>query len=431
VSHGKHRKNEAKSHRSAALFTTGALSLVGIAAATGSASAAPESAWDSIAECESSGVWDLPYGDADSTGGLQFQTASWNDALAQLRADGIDTSAFPSVAYQATKNQQILAGEALLKLQGPGAWTCNAIQGGPLDGYAGGDYAPYLGADQPGGGGTPDTPPPPVTPPPAPKPSGHGHGWGHRHGHGHHWGHGKGHRHSDATTHTVRPGDTLYGITKRATGNGALDNWKPLYNANKDVIGSNPDLIIPGQVLSLPWATADADPPTGSNDGAQTTPPPVADPAPVDPAPPAPSSAEYRSPLVDMTGIGDGYMDNGGCISRSCGGHSGVDFTAPTGTAVRAVHAGTVIIGGAGEAYGNHVVINHGDGTYTLYAHLSSIAVSAGATVAAGDTIGAVGATGNASGPHLHFEVRTDPSAFTAGVFLDPVAWLTAHGIIN
>ena len=425
MSRGKHRKIEPKSYTGAAVATTGALALGGIFAATGSASAAPESAWDSIAQCESGGVWDLPYGDADSTGGLQFQHASWNDALAQLRADGIDTSAFPSEPYQATKNQQILAGEALLKIQGPSAWACNSIQGGPLNGYAGGDYAPYLGADQPGGGGTPDTPPPvdppPVTPP-APKPH---HGHGHRHGHGHAWGHHKGHRQADATTHTVRPGDTLYGITKRATGNRALDNWKPLYEANKAVIGDDPDLIFPGQVLSLPWATADADPPTGSNDGAQTTPPPA------DPAPPAPSTAEYRSPLVDMSGIGDGYISNGGCISRSCGGHSGVDFNAPSGTTVRAVHSGTVIIGGAGAAYGNHVVINHGDGTYTLYAHLSTITVSAGQSVAAGDKIGEVGSTGNSSGPHLHFEVRTDPSAFTAGVFVDPVAWLTAHGIIN
>lgn len=417
MSHGKHRKPDPKSPRKAAVFTTGALALGGVWAATGSASAAPESAWDSIAQCESGGVWDLPYGDADSTGGLQFQTASWSDALAQLRADGIDTSGFPSVAYQATKNQQILAGEALLKLQGPGAWACNSIQGGPLNGYAGGDYAPYLG-----GGAPAPADPPPVVEPPAPDPAPVK-----PHHHRHHK--GCGHKpkppvQADETTHTVAPGDTLYGITLADTGNGALDNWEALYAANKDTIGSNPDLIYPGQVLTLPWATADADPPTGSNDDAQTPPP-------ADPAPPAPSSAEYRSPLVDMTGIGDGYADNGGCISRSCGGHSGVDFTAPTGTAVRAVHAGTVIVGGAGAAYGNHVVINHGDGTYTLYAHLSAVNVTDGQTVAAGDTIGAVGATGNASGPHLHFEVRTDPSAFTAGVFLDPVAWLTAHGIIN
>jgi murein DD-endopeptidase MepM/ murein hydrolase activator NlpD len=410
VSRGKHRKYEPKSHTGAAVATTGALALGGLFAATGSASAAPESAWDSIAQCESGGVWDLPYGDRDSTGGLQFRAASWSDALAQLRADGIDTSAFPAVPYQATKNQQILAGEALLKLQGPNAWTCNGIQGGPLNGYAGGDYAPYLG------GGTPADPPPVTPPAPKPKPKPH------RHGHGHAYGHSHKRVEAGATTHTVRPGDTLYGITKRETGNRALDNWKPLYEANKDVIGSNPDLIYPGQRLTLPWATADADPPTGSNDGAQTAPKPK-------PPAPAPSTAEYRSPLVDMTGIGDGYISNGGCVSRTCGGHSGVDFNAPSGTNVRAVHAGTVIVGGAGAAYGNHVVIDHGNGVWTLYGHLSAVNVSNGQTVKAGDSIGAVGSTGNSSGPHLHFEVRTNGLQFNG--FLDPVAWLTSHGIIN
>jgi murein DD-endopeptidase MepM/ murein hydrolase activator NlpD len=422
VSRGKHRKIEPRSHTGAAVATTGALALGGLFAATGSASAAPESAWDSIAQCESGGVWDLPYGDADSTGGLQFQVASWNDSLAQLRADGVDTSAFPAMPYQATKYQQILAGEALLKLQGPGAWTCNDIQGGPLNGYSGGDYAPYLGD----GSLPPASPVDPVpgdSHPSADKPKTHGHKAKHRHHKG------CGHKHDapapaepTGDTVTVAPGDTLYGLTLAGTGNGALDNWEPLYEANKDVIGSNPDLIYPGQVLTLPWAAPSEQPPAED--------PAPADPAPVDPAPPAPSTAEYRSPLVDMSNLGDGYIANGDCVSRSCGGHSGADFTAPEGTAVRAVHAGTVLIGGAGEAYGNHVILNHGDGTYTLYAHLSSITVSAGATVAAGDTIGAVGSTGNSSGPHLHFEVRTDPTAFSAGVFLDPVAWLTAHGII-
>lgn len=419
MSRGKHRKPNPTNHTGAAVVTTGALALGGVFAAAGTSSAAPESAWDSIAQCESGGVWDLPYGDRDSTGGLQFRTASWSDALAQLRADGVDTSAFPSVAYQATKNQQILAGEALLKLQGPNAWTCNGIQGGPLNGYSGGDYAPYLGGDslppaQPVEPVPGDSHPDAQAPAPEKPKHKHHKGCGHK---------AKPPVEAGETTHTVAPGDTLYGITLADTGNGALDNWEPLYEANKDVIGSNPDLIYPGQVLTLPWATADADPPTGSNDDAQT--PPPADPVETPPA----STAEYRSPLVDMTGIGDGYIANGDCVSRSCGGHSGVDFTAPSGTNVRAVHAGTVIVGGAGAAYGNHVVIDHGDGVWTLYAHLSAVNVADGQTVAAGDSIGAVGATGNASGPHLHFEVRTNGLQFNG--FLDPVAWLTSHGIIN
>jgi murein DD-endopeptidase MepM/ murein hydrolase activator NlpD len=217
----------------------------------------------------------------------------------------------------------------------------------------------------------------------------------------------------------VRSGDTLYGITKRHTGDKTLDNWKPLYEENRATVGDDPDLIFPGQRLKLPWSTAGDHHVHDDTNG------------PADPPAPAPvqNTAEYRSPLVDMTGIGDGYIDNGGCVSRSCGGHSGVDFTAPTGTNVRAVHSGTVQVGGAGAAYGNHVLVNHGDGIWTLYAHLNSVNVSSGSSVAAGQSVGTVGSTGNSSGAHLHFEVRTNGDQFNG--FLDPVAWLTSHGIIN
>src|SRR5690606_24104947 len=73
----------------------------------GSANAATEAQWDKIAQCESDGRWNLPYGDRDSTGGLQFRVASWQDALSYLRSQGIDTSGYPSMPYQATKKQQI------------------------------------------------------------------------------------------------------------------------------------------------------------------------------------------------------------------------------------------------------------------------------------------------------------------------------------
>lgn len=161
----------------------------------------------------------------------------------------------------------------------------------------------------------------------------------------------------------------------------------------------------------------------------QTLPDASSSPTPADPpdtSTPAPSG--YAKPLASMV-LSDGYSSNGGCVSRSCGGHSGADFRASTGTSVFAVHSGKVIIGGAGAAYGNHVVIDHGDGIWTLYAHLSSISVSAGAQVTAGQTIGKAGSTGNSTGPHLHFEVRTNGLAFNG--FLDPVAWLRSHGILN
>jgi murein DD-endopeptidase MepM/ murein hydrolase activator NlpD len=95
--------------------------------------------------------------------------------------------------------------------------------------------------------------------------------------------------------------------------------------------------------------------------------------------------------------------------------HSGLDFKAPAATSVRAVRAGRVAFAGwhAG-GYGWLTVIDHGGGTSSWYAHLSALGVKAGDPVAGGSPIGRVGATGRATGPHLHFEVRlrgatTDP----------------------
>ncbi|MGW1885462.1 M23 family metallopeptidase [Streptomyces sp. NPDC001970] len=110
----------------------------------------------------------------------------------------------------------------------------------------------------------------------------------------------------------------------------------------------------------------------------------------------------------------------------SSGSHTGVDFHAPSGTPVVAVGMGTVVEAGWGGAYGNNVVIKMKDGTYTQYGHLSSIGVSVGQTVTPGQRIGLSGATGNSSGPHLHFEARTSPDY---GSDIDPVAYLRGHGV--
>lgn len=141
--------------------------------------------------------------------------------------------------------------------------------------------------------------------------------------------------------------------------------------------------------------------------------------------PEAPAIADYVKP-VDAP-LGTPYRQSGGMWSL--GFHTGVDFAAPQGTPVKAAAAGTVVVAGGGGSYGNHVVVKHSDGVYTLYAHLSAISTSVGAQVSAGDVIGAVGSTGNSTGPHLHFELRNSPSAFDAGVFSDPVAWLRSHGV--
>ncbi len=99
--------------------------------------------------------------------------------------------------------------------------------------------------------------------------------------------------------------------------------------------------------------------------------------------------------------------------------HAGVDIGASYGTAIWAAAGGTVITASYSSGYGNYVMINHGNGYTTLYGHMSSIAVSAGQTVSMGTTIGYVGSTGNSTGPHLHFEVRSSSSGGT----IDPLGF--------
>ena len=98
--------------------------------------------------------------------------------------------------------------------------------------------------------------------------------------------------------------------------------------------------------------------------------------------------------------------------------HTGVDVSAPRGTTIMAAKSGTVIIAGRSTAYGNYVVINHGGGLTTLYAHMSKITTTKGATVSAGDKIGEVGSTGYSTGNHLHFEVRINGAYQDAGRIL-------------
>ena len=98
--------------------------------------------------------------------------------------------------------------------------------------------------------------------------------------------------------------------------------------------------------------------------------------------------------------------------------HTGVDFPVPSGTPVRASSSGTVVTAGWNTAYGNVVVISHGNGLSTLYAHNSSLAVSAGQTVSQGTVIAYSGSTGYSTGPHCHFEVLKNGSA------MDPKAYL-------
>jgi murein DD-endopeptidase MepM/ murein hydrolase activator NlpD len=447
MAHGKHRKKKELNYKPLAVGSAIAVGGVGVLAGAGTASAATVSDWDKVAQCESGGRWNLSYGDRDSTGGLQFRVASWGDALGYLRSHGVDTSSYPSMPYLATKQQQIIAGEALLALQGPGAWTCNGMVGNPLSSgsmFEGGPN-PYPAASQP-----PATPPAPV---PVDEPAD-----------------------AEDGVYTVRQGDTLSGIARKLdirggwkvlyainkkvigpdpniievgqklrlpgheappegkTGGtyvvksgdwlakiakaklGAADKWRAIYDLNKSVIGGNPNLIHPGQKFQMPGNSV-------AESGQSSA--PVAKPKPKPPV----SSASVVMPVTGR--IGDSLIiGSGGSMSRSAGGHSGLDIMAPQGTPVKSAMAGTVVsMNSSGGAYGLHVVVRHSGGVYTLYAHLSRISVSVGQNVAAGQQVGNVGSTGNSSGAHLHFEVRTHPTAFTSGTFLNPLTWLRSHGI--
>jgi murein DD-endopeptidase MepM/ murein hydrolase activator NlpD len=90
--------------------------------------------------------------------------------------------------------------------------------------------------------------------------------------------------------------------------------------------------------------------------------------------------------------------------------HAGIDLAAGTGTPIKAAKAGEVIFSGSYSGYGNCVIIDHGGGLTTLYAHQSRVAAREGAQVAQGAVIGYVGSTGHSTGPHLHFETRVNGS---------------------
>ncbi len=101
--------------------------------------------------------------------------------------------------------------------------------------------------------------------------------------------------------------------------------------------------------------------------------------------------------------------------------HGGLDIGAGMGASIVAAGAGDVIYAGANGGYGNCVMIDHGNGVVTVYAHMSSIGVSYGQYVTAGQYVGAVGSTGVSTGPHCHFEIRingaqTDPAAYFSGL---------------
>jgi len=202
---------------------------------------------------------------------------------------------------------------------------------------------------------------------------------------------------AQAKTVPVRWGDTLSGIVQRECGS---SDWSRAARDNART-NPNPNLIYAGQTLEINCGAA----------------------APVQPQAQQPrSTGAWAAPLCGRIGDRLGAGRN----------HKGVDLGAPYGRAVRAASAGTAQRGWDWDGAGNYITINHG-GLWTHYFHLSSFAVGSGQRVAAGQIIGYVGATGNAQGPHLHFEVRTGREWGSLGdvptTILDPVSFMASRGV--
>ncbi|WP_229841091.1 LysM peptidoglycan-binding domain-containing M23 family metallopeptidase [Streptomyces brasiliensis] len=238
---------------------------------------------------------------------------------------------------------------------------------------------------------------------------------------------------TDVRTYSVKVGDYLSKIADEQNVSGG---WKKLYADNREAVGADPSLIRPGLKLAIGGKKAETTAPKSSSSApssmskSSSEDSSASKPSATKKAEEATTSEEaagtgngFSAPLSGVS-LGTGYKESGS--SWSSGYHTGVDFVAVTGTPLKAVGAGTVVSAGWGGAYGNQVVIQLADGYYAQYAHLSQLSVSTGQTVTAGQQIGLSGATGNVTGPHLHFEIRTTPDY---GSDVDPVAYLRAKGV--
>ncbi len=181
----------------------------------------------------------------------------------------------------------------------------------------------------------------------------------------------------------VVKGDTLKSLAKKYGADaGEIAQFNGLGPSDPLAIGST--IIIPGGELSLPTPVRNA-----------------------------PSSVAKESLRGAGGTVLPGYFGSpvlGALITQALHGWNGVDIGAARGTPVYAAADGIVIIarggGGWNGGYGNYIVINHDNGSQTLYSHLRSVVIGFGQTVSRGQLIGYVGSTGRATGPHLHFEVR-------------------------
>ncbi|MGW5650367.1 transglycosylase family protein [Streptomyces humi] len=414
---GRHRRYQPnRINRASLTVTAGGAGLAIPLAAAGSAEAASVSTWEKVAACESSGDWHINTGNG-YYGGLQFTQSTW-EAYGGTR--------YAPRADLATRDQQIAVAEKVLDGQGPGAWPVCSVRGGLTRGGGSPDVhteSAHTGSTHTDGARTRPAKSSVRDVQPHTTPQS---------------------RAGKAEMYTVVRGDTLSGI---ADEHDVTGGWHRLYAANRATVGADPDLILPGQRLSLTGRAARTEPAAGKTEAKRKTK------AKSETKSRTRTGTEAGSKAGTKTGskagtkagtkkasthtghahslvapvdapIGTAYHASGSHWSK--GYHTGVDFLAPTGSSVKAVEAGQVVTAGWGGSYGYQVVIRHADGRYTQYGHLSAISVRAGQSVSTGQRIGRSGATGNVTGPHLHFEVRTGPGF---GSDIDPLAYLRAGGV--
>ncbi|MFI9766580.1 transglycosylase family protein [Streptomyces sp. NPDC052415] len=368
---GRHRRYQPNRINRASLTVTAgsagmAIPLIG----TGTAQAADVETWDKVATCESTNDWNINTGNG-YYGGLQFAQSTWEQYGGTRYAPRADL---------ATKDEQIAVAEKVLDGQGPGAWPVCSVRAG----LTRGGESPEL-----------KTSVPDVKPQTTPQS-----------------------RAGKAQMYTVVRGDTLSTIADEQDVRGG---WRGLYDANRKTVGADPDLIMPGQRLALGGESAAKKTPAAAKSLPKQKTSPKST-----PAKPSKAAKTSQKSMVSPVSAPTGTPYHKAGSSWSKGYHTGVDFPVATGTTVRSVAEGKVVGAGWEGSFGYQVVVRHSDGRYTQYAHLSAISVRSGQQVGAGQRIGRSGSTGNSSGPHLHFEVRTGPGF---GSDIDPVAYLRAGGV--
>lgn len=210
-------------------------------------------------------------------------------------------------------------------------------------------------------------------------------------------------------SYTIVSGDWLSKIAQRFYGNAA--KWPLIYNANKDKLGPNPDLIYPGVTIKIP-----------KDDGTTPQPPDNGGNAGTGPGGGTPNPGGNNGPFAQQRPVDHGTITSnfgprsspGGIGSRN---HEGIDIGVPNGTPVKATGPGRIIFAGTAGGYGNFVKVAHADGTVTEYGHLQGFVGRVGQEVAAGQVIARSNNSGTSTGPHLHFNVvkngrRVDPRGF-------------------